>query len=89
MKYAENTDSQLPALQLLQKLKWQHISREQSEQERGGILSNVLLENILEIQLKKINSFEYKGSIYPFSEGNMWSRFMNSKIEYKGLKSVK
>jgi type I restriction enzyme, R subunit len=87
--YSENNDSQYPALNFLQKLGWKHISRERAEQERGGINSNVLLENILETQLKKINSFEYKGSTYPFSEGNVWSRFMNSKIEYKGLKSVK
>lgn len=86
MKYAENPDSQLPALHFLQKLNWQHISREQAEQERGGMLSNVLLERILETQLKKINSFEYKGTTYPFSEGNIQAAIHSLKnIPDEGL----
>jgi type I restriction enzyme R subunit len=71
MSYSENIDSQLPALRFLQKLDWRYIAPENSIQERGGIKSNVILEGILESQLKKINSFEYKGATYPFSEGNI------------------
>lgn len=71
MNYQELNDSQLPALRLLQKLDWKYIEPEKTIQQRGGILSNVLLEGILEAQLKKINSFEYKGNVYPFSEGNI------------------
>lgn len=69
--YSEQKDSQLPALILLQKLGWKYISPEQTETERGGILSNVILEGVLEAQLQKINSFEYKGSEYDFSKGSI------------------
>ncbi|MEX1002934.1 MAG: type I restriction endonuclease subunit R [Crocinitomicaceae bacterium] len=69
--YTEIKDSQEPALVLLQKLGWQYISPEQTIAERDGILSNVVLENILEQQLHKINSYEYKGSVYKFSQGNV------------------
>lgn len=69
--YTENTDSQEPALKLLQKLGWQYISPEETEKERGNILSGVILENILAAQLERINSFEYKGGEYNFSSGNI------------------
>ncbi len=71
MKYNENHDSQLPALLLLQKLGWKYISPIETEKQRGGIKSNVILETILEEKLKEINLFEYKGSEYKFSEGNI------------------
>jgi type I restriction enzyme R subunit len=69
--YAENSDSQHPALTLLQKLGWKYISPGQAEIERGNILRNVILENVLEQQLRKINHFEYKGREYDFSDGNI------------------
>ncbi len=69
--YTEIKDSQEPALILLQKLGWQYISPDETEKERDGILSNVILENILEKQLSEINSFEYKGSTYDFSKGSI------------------
>lgn len=69
--YTEIQDSQLPALVLLQKLGWKYISPEETEKQRDGILSNVILENILEEQLEHINTFEYKGSTYNFSQGSI------------------
>lgn len=69
--YTEINDSQNPALVLLQKLGWQYISPEHTVEERNGILSSVVLERILEEQLHKINSYEYKGSEYKFSQGNL------------------
>lgn len=71
--YSEWIDSQKPALNLLQKLGWQYLSPEQTIREREGILSNVVLESILFSQLQKINSFEYRGKEYPFSQGNIQS----------------
>ncbi len=41
--YTEIKDSQEPALSLLIKMGWKYISPEDTEQERGGILSNVIL----------------------------------------------
>jgi type I restriction enzyme R subunit len=69
--YQENNDSQAPALLLLQKLGWKYISPEETERQRGGIMGNVLLENILEDKLKELNSFEYRGNTHNFSDGNI------------------
>ncbi|MCE7864279.1 MAG: type I restriction endonuclease subunit R [Bacteroidetes bacterium CHB5] len=69
--YTEWTDSQKPALTLLKKLGWQYISPEQTEKERGDILSNVILEHVLEEQLQEINAFEYKGKEYKFSQSSI------------------
>lgn len=69
--YKEILDSQQPALILLQKLGWKYISPDQTEVERAGLRSNVILEGILEEQLHKINQFEYKGSIHKFSPGSV------------------
>lgn len=71
--YTEWTDSQKPALDFLIKLGWQYISPSETEKERGNMLSNVLLERVLESQLKKLNSFEYKGKAYDFSQSNILS----------------
>ncbi|HET6993004.1 MAG TPA: type I restriction endonuclease, partial [Bacteroidia bacterium] len=84
--YIENLDSQLPALRLLQKLGWNYISPEQTIKERGGIMSNVILENVLEKQLKAINGFEYKGGKHSFSDGNVHSAIYSIKnIPDEGL----
>jgi type I restriction enzyme R subunit len=65
--YKENHDSQLPALRLLQKMGYINLSRQEASAERDHILSNVVLEKILEEQLAHINSFQYKGEEYKFS----------------------
>ena len=79
--YSEFLDSQLPAMQMLKKMGYDYISPERTEQYREGLLSNVLLEDILAKQLQKINQFEYKGEQYKFSKGNI-----NAAIQ--ALKSV-
>src|SRR5690554_1188096 len=67
----ESQDSQTPALNLLQKLGWNYITPEKAVQERDGLFTSVLLEDILTNQLSKINSFEYKGEDYKFSTGSI------------------
>src|SRR5690606_13120444 len=69
--YNEFQDSQLPALKLLQKLNWQYISPDQAFIERGELLSNVILNDILTEQLHAINHFVYKGESYKFSTGSV------------------
>ncbi len=69
--YLEYNDSQKPALQLLKKMKWQYLSKEEVLGARDGMYSNVILDKILGEQLSKINSFEYKGENYPFSTGSI------------------
>ena len=69
--YTEFPDSQRPALHLLQKMGYTHMSADEASQQRDGILSNVILEDILLSQLQKLNKFEYKGHTYHFSKGNL------------------
>lgn len=69
--YKEYNDSQKPALYLLQKMGWQHLSSEQVFDARGEMFTNVILDDILAKQLSKINAFDYKGESYKFSTGSI------------------
>jgi len=84
--YTEWTDSQEPALNLLRKLGWLYLSATQAEKERGDILSNVILEQIVEERLQAINSFEYKGKDYKFSQSSIQSAVNTLKnVQDEGL----
>lgn len=54
--FKEDHISQIPALQLLQKLGYIYLSPAEAEKQRSGKTSNVLLDDILRKQLKDINS---------------------------------
>lgn len=54
--FKEDHISQIPALQMLQKLGYTYLTPLEAEKLRGGKMSNVLLEDILRKQLKEINS---------------------------------
>ncbi len=54
--FKEDHISQIPALQMLQKLGWTYLTPAEVDRMRGGKTSNVLLEDILRTQLKAINS---------------------------------
>lgn len=54
--FKEDHISQIPALQMLQKLGYTYLNPEEAERLRGGKTSNVLLEDILRKQLKDVNS---------------------------------
>ena len=69
--FKEDHISQLPALKLLMNMGWKYISPEQALEARGGRTSNVLLETILKNQLQLINTIEYKGKEFPFSDANI------------------
>lgn len=73
INYSENSDSQKPAINLLRKLGWSYITPEETIKQRGSLLSNVILEDILAERLNAINSFEYKDKEYPFSHSNIQS----------------
>lgn len=81
--------SQIPALQLLISLGFEHITPAEALNERQGRTSNVLLENILRTQLKEINRIRYKGGEYLFSEENVQSAIQKLKnIKYDGLQKT-
>lgn len=78
--------SQLPAIAQLMGLGYEYLSPEDTLRERGGRLSNVLLEGILREQLKRINRIRFRGSEYRFSEENVQSAFQRLKnVKYDGL----
>ena len=54
--FKEDHISQIPALQLLQKLGYTYLSPEEAEKLRGSKTSNVLLDEVLRKQLKEINA---------------------------------
>ncbi len=84
--FNEDFISQIPALKLLQNMGYAYLSPEQAEAARGGRLSEVILEDVLISQLKKINRIHYKEKDYPFSEGNILSAVQTLKdILYDGL----
>ncbi|AEP00977.1 type I restriction endonuclease subunit R [Heyndrickxia coagulans] len=68
--YDERYISQVPAIEVLQKLGYQYLSPEEAERIRGN-LHHVLLTTVLEEKLKELNSYEYQGQIYNFSESNI------------------
>lgn len=82
----ESELSQAPAVELLRHLGYVLLSPAEALRERQGRLSNVLLENILRTQLKKLNSIQYKGRGYLFSEENIQSAVERLKsVVFDGL----
>lgn len=69
--FAEDHISQIPALQLLQKLGYTYLSPEEALRLRGGKTTNALLEGVVQQQLEKINHIHYKGADYAFSPANI------------------
>lgn len=71
LSFKEDHISQIPALQLLQNLGYTYFTPEEVLKERQDKLSNVILEDILEQQLMKINEINFKGKVYPFSPASI------------------
>ncbi len=68
--YDELNISQIPALEVLNKIGYTIIPPERAEQMRGN-LYNVVLKEVLYERLNSINSFEFKGKKHRFSEKNI------------------
>jgi len=82
----EDHASQVPALQLLQNLGWEYLSPAEALALRGGREAAVVLDRVLEEQLRRINTVRYKGHEYPFSEGNIHTAVQTLKdVLYDGL----
>lgn len=69
-KFDEVNISQKPAIEVLQKLGYIKVDSQYAESLRGN-LYNVLLKPILKAKLNELNSFNYKGKEYKFSEKNI------------------
>ncbi|OGS24827.1 MAG: restriction endonuclease subunit R [Elusimicrobia bacterium RIFOXYB2_FULL_50_12] len=84
--FKEDHISQIPALQLLVNLGYAYLTPDEALIARGGKTSNVILETILEKQLRQINKIAYKGSEYPFSNANITNAILTLKnIPFDGL----
>ncbi|MBS4814486.1 MAG: type I restriction endonuclease subunit R, partial [Bacteroides sp.] len=72
LSFKEDHISQIPALQLLQKLGYTYLSPDEALAMRGGKISNVLLEDVLRSQLRRINSIRVnRNKEELFSEQNI------------------
>lgn len=69
--FLEDHISQIPALQLLQNMGYVYLRPQEIHLERRGKLSNVLLEGVLEKQLRRLNRINFKGGSHEFSEANI------------------
>ncbi|MDZ4350533.1 MAG: type I restriction endonuclease subunit R [Xanthomonadaceae bacterium] len=85
-RFDEKHLSQIPALQVLVNLGYQYLTPAEALAARGGRAGNVLLEEILRGQLKKLNRIQHKGGSYLFSEENIQSAIQRLKnVKYDGL----
>lgn len=72
ISFKEDHISQVPALQLLQKLGYTYLTPDEALTMRGGKTSNVLLEDVLRSQLRRINSIRVnRNKEELFSEQNI------------------
>lgn len=71
LDYREIPTSQIPAMRLLVNLGFKPLSPQEVMQQRKGKKANVLLEDILFAQLRKLNSFTHKGVRHDFSEDTL------------------
>jgi type I restriction enzyme R subunit len=84
--FKEDHISQVPALQLLQNLGWRYLTPDEALELRGGKRSNVLLDGVLDPQLRKLNRIRFKGQEYAFSEANIQSAVLALKeVLFDGL----
>jgi type I restriction enzyme R subunit len=84
--YREDHASQIPAIQFLINLGYTYITPGEAVKLRGGKSGGVLLDGILEEQLRKLNKIRFKGQEYAFSEGNIQSAILTLKgVFYDGL----
>ena len=85
-RFNEKYLSQIPALQLLINLGFTYLPPQEAQRARGGKLGNVLFEEILREQLKKINRIQHKGQQFLFSEENIQTAIQRLKnVKYDGL----
>lgn len=68
--YDERYISQVPALEVLQKLGYRYLSPNEAKRLRSS-LHDALLRTVLEEKLIELNSYEYKGETRKFSRSNI------------------
>ncbi len=85
-EFLEDLVSQIPALHLLQQMGYKYLTPIESLRSRGGKRSKVILENVLEGQLREINKIGFKGNTYDFTDGNIKDAIEAiTSVQYDGL----
>ena len=89
LAFREELISQIPALQLLMAMGYRYLTPDEALAHRGGKLSNVILDDILEERPQILNWIEYKGNRHAFSSSNIKQAIETLKGEmYDGLVST-
>jgi type I restriction enzyme, R subunit len=85
-KFLESQASATPALELLVKLGYTHLTPSQALAARGGKNSRVVLETVLAQHLARINSIHTKGEQHAYSDANIAKAVEAiSQLPYDGL----
>lgn len=85
-RFNEKYLSQIPALQVLVNLGYEYLTPEAALAARGGKLGNVILDEVLRENLKRINRIQHRGGEYRFSEENIQTAIQRLKnVKYDGL----
>jgi type I restriction enzyme, R subunit len=71
LSYLEDFDSVIPAIQVLNALGWQYLSREEALKLRNGRADQVILTEVLKPWLETNNRIEVKGETHLFSDANI------------------
>ena len=69
--WREEYVSQIPALQVLMQQGFRYFPPDEARSLRQEKTNRVLLESVLESQLRKLNSIHFKGKEYDFSDSNI------------------
>jgi type I restriction enzyme R subunit len=84
--FLEDHISQIPALQLLQTIGYTYLRPQEVFLERRGRLADVLLEGILEEQLRRLNRVNFKGREHEFSDANIQAAIQALRdVQFDGL----
>ena len=84
--YLEDRISQIPALQLLQNLGYEYLTPDEVYRLRGKKAGNVVLDEILDRQLRNINTIRFRDQDYSFSNQNICKAIEALKdFPYNGL----
>jgi type I restriction enzyme R subunit len=84
--FKEDHISQIPALQLLVNMGYVYLTPDEALDVRNNKTSQMILEKILDQQLRKINKIQYKGTEYQFSNNNFNAAVESIKhIPYDGV----
>lgn len=89
MEITNEIYDQKQVIELLKNMSYEYISEDECIKVRKNKLKDVLLKDILKENLKKINSYEYKGIKYEFSEKNIEDAIEKLDVSLeKGLMSA-